>query len=257
MTTEKDGTASSTLVRLKPGGFTILAKVRPLEVPPEQEILDKNKGDWISKSITVSQILWFIAQLVGRAVERLSVTTLELFPAGIIVCTAATYFAWWKKPLDVQRPIVLEGEFSEELLREHGVQWMTEYQSLFDAGSDLDYGNDRNLSLVSGLIAMAFAACHLIGWGFYFPTRIEQILWRLSSVLCGVTPIVLGVIAWFRNEAELARFWYIVGRQIVVSLIGLYFIVRAYLLVEVFVSLRSVPIDVYRNVNWSAYLPHI
>jgi hypothetical protein len=34
-------------------------------------------------------------------------------------------------------------------------------------------------------------------------------------------------------------------------------LVRAYLLVEVFVGLRSVPADVYVSVNWSAYIPHI
>jgi hypothetical protein len=37
----------------------------------------------------------------------------------------------------------------------------------------------------------------------------------------------------------------------------LYVLVRTYLLVEVFVSLRSVPAGVYQTVNWSLYFPHL
>jgi hypothetical protein len=38
---------------------------------------------------------------------------------------------------------------------------------------------------------------------------------------------------------------------------GAYILVRAFLQDEVFVGLRSVPVDVYTAVNWSTYLLHI
>jgi hypothetical protein len=39
--------------------------------------------------------------------------------------------------------------------------------------------------------------------------------------------------------------------------IGAYVLIRAYLLVEAFVGLCSVPVNVYWTVNWAAYIPHV
>ena len=257
MTSEQDGTLIRTLIRLEPGMLSRLVKARSLEIPLEQEISDKSKGDWISKSITSIQIVWFIAQLIGRAVDKLPVTTLELFTAGIIVCTMATYVAWWKKPLDIQRPIALEREIPEESLRSLQLKWRTNYKSLTDENDiTIDIWSQRYTFLIPSLVVMAFGACHLIGWDFYFPTRAEQILWHTSSILCGVIPIAISTIFWFPGDLEDSS-WAEIADWILNTLFGVYFLVRGYLLVEVFVGLRSVPVDVYRDVNWSAYLPHI
>jgi hypothetical protein len=96
-------------IRLKPEDFL---KLQSPELPTKVELMDKSKGDWISKSITSLQVIWFISQLVGRAVRQLPVTTLELFTCAIIVCTAATYAVWWNKPLNVQCPIRSPSGFS-------------------------------------------------------------------------------------------------------------------------------------------------
>ena len=101
------------------------------------------------------------------------------------------------------------------------------------------------------VIVFAFAACHLIGWNFTFPTWGEQLLWRAASVLCVAIPIF---ISWFaRKEFELV--W--LEDKVILLGVGAYMLIRTYLLVEVFVGLRSMPADVYRTVNWAAYIPHI
>jgi len=41
------------------------------------------------------------------------------------------------------------------------------------------------------------------------------------------------------------------------TLFFLYALARAYLLVAMLTSLRSVPADVYETVNWSLYFPHL
>jgi hypothetical protein len=41
-----------------------------------------------------------------------------------------------------------------------------------------------------------------------------------------------------------------------IILLFLYFLARVYLLVAIFISLRSVPAGVYQTVNWSLYFPH-
>jgi hypothetical protein len=245
---------ASRCIRLRPRDFSRLVKLKLLELPSKVELMDKSKGDWISKSITSIQVIWFLSQLVGRAVQRLPVTTLELFTCAIVVCTVATYVAWWYKPLDVQRPMVLDSEVSATFFTEHRIQRLETYLSL-GAGHRGTSGM-RGLPKITCclLISLAFTACHLVGWNFTFPTWSEQLLWRAASVLCIVIPIfILVLLTWGVNGRELVS---LQNNMIVLSICA-YMLIRTYLLVEVFVGLRSVPADVYRTVNWAAYIPHI
>jgi hypothetical protein len=238
---------ASRCIRLDSQDFSRLVKLKLLELPSKVELMDKSKGDWISKSITSIQVIWFLSQLAERAARRLPVTTLELFTCAIVVCTAATYIAWWHKPLDIQRPMVLDSEVSTTFLTEHKIQHLETYRSLLD--SEGASGMDGLLSITCcPVISSAFAACHLIGWNFPFPTWSEQLLWRAASILCGALPIFIVV----ANLAAGGR-----GKKVIWLGMGVYALNRTYLLVEAFVGLRSVPADVYRTVNWAAYIPHI
>jgi hypothetical protein len=245
---------ASRCIRLDPRDFSRLVKLKLLDLPSKVELMDKSKGDWISKSITSIQVIWFVSQLVGRAVQRLPVTTLELFTCAIVVCTAATYIAWWYKPLDVQRPMVLDSEVSATFLTEHRIQRLRTYRSLVDSGraSDISWMGSL-VGIACFLLLFAFAACHLIGWNFTFPTWSEQLLWRAASVLCIAIPIFMLVLGWVAD----GRRPYSQQEKVVLLGICAYALIRTYLLVEAFVGLRSVPADVYRTVNWAAYIPHI
>lgn len=239
-------------IRLDARNFSRLAKLNSLDLPSKMELMDRGKGDWISKSITSIQIIWFVSQLVGRAVQRLPITTLELFTCAIVVCTVATYIAWWYKPLDVQRPVVLDSEVSATLLTEHKIDRLEAYRSFSGAERTPDDSVMEDLPSIAcaSSIVLAFAACHLIGWNFSFPTWSEQLLWRVASVLCAAIPIFIYSLARFTGGGEL------VGAGVFLST-GVYVLIRTYLFVEVFVSLRAVPADVYRTANWAAYIPHI
>lgn len=117
-------------------------------------------------------------------------------------------------------------------------------------------------------ITLAFSGCHLIAWNFSFASNVEQLLWRISSVACFVIPLVLlaiyYVMRWYRAlvftndsaailDVEVA---YELFRPLYIFIIGLYLLVRVYLIVEVFLSLRSVPLGVYKEVQWCRYIPH-
>jgi hypothetical protein len=54
---------------------------------------DRSKADWIIKCIALMQIIWFVARILCRAIQKLPVTTLELFTLGIVVCTIIAYAA--------------------------------------------------------------------------------------------------------------------------------------------------------------------
>lgn len=72
-----------------------------------EHIADKSKANWFTKVIASFQIIWFLSQTVGRAASGLTVTPLELFTIGYVVCALGMYYFWWHKPFDLQIPITV------------------------------------------------------------------------------------------------------------------------------------------------------
>jgi hypothetical protein len=86
----------------------------------KEAITDKNKGEALVRLITVVQILWFTLNTLGRAIQRLAITTLELTTLGFIMCALGTYCLWAHKPLDVRSHIYLKpGITMANILEEH------------------------------------------------------------------------------------------------------------------------------------------
>lgn len=78
-----------------------------LERPPDislEEIKDRSKSDVFTKGLALFQILWLVASLITRAVQKLATTQLEIVTAAFAVCTIVTYFACLPKPQDVETP---------------------------------------------------------------------------------------------------------------------------------------------------------
>ncbi|SRR6266545_2351495 len=70
----------------------------------EEDIQDKAKGDFLSKSIATLQVSWFVAQCVARFVQGLAVTELEVVTLALASLNALTYAFWWSKPLGLKIP---------------------------------------------------------------------------------------------------------------------------------------------------------
>ena len=108
-----------------------------------------------------------------------------------------------------------------------------------------------------------FGACHLIGWDFLYPSSVEQLLWRIASISYVVFPFLLMFLLFLTTVADDdVDFWppecsvkYLNNMSLFITFF-LYFLARVYLLVAIFISLRSVPSGVYQTVNWSLYFPH-
>jgi len=73
----------------------------------EEEIKDKSKGDGLTKTIAIFQLLWFSVQLIGRLVKGWAATELEVLTFATCIMTVIIYFFWWNKPLDVHCQTVL------------------------------------------------------------------------------------------------------------------------------------------------------
>ena len=102
-------------------GFTLYAQEKPLQVLDwrdlealvragridwpdikEEEIKDKSKDDYLSKSIVVLQSTWFIVQFFARAASKLTITELEVVTLAFASLIGVIYYLWWNKPLNVR-----------------------------------------------------------------------------------------------------------------------------------------------------------
>ena len=70
-----------------------------------REILDKSRGDFLSKSIAILQSIWFIVECITRGKEGLALTELELVTLALASLNGVMYFLWWDKPLGVKEPV--------------------------------------------------------------------------------------------------------------------------------------------------------
>lgn len=149
-----------------------------------------------------------------------------------------------------------------------------------DIGVDIDV-------IVLCLIILIYEALHFAGWNFSFPTRIEEILWRASCVTMVASTIVFltcGIYqdghrmgrwkAWYvklfpskthkhgqvdtaemrRRQAIFIPMWEVV---LMAPIVFIYTLACSYIVVEVFVSLRSLPLDAFQSMQWSNWVPHV
>lgn len=289
----------------------------------EEEVWDKSKADGFQKTLTCLQTAWFIIQIIGRAIQRLPVTTIELTTLSFVLCTLAMYFQWANKPLDVESPTIIHIPTRiEDILLDAGPaaskpyrqtpldfiddqspSWLTEVQPhlRFRRGPRERplprFTNDRFPVIAAGPDAiilfafnMGYCAMHFIGWNFSFPTDIERHLWRASSIailgsafvfwMCETYQDGIRIGRWERwhkklfpakaeekariaamNRAEKGEkkvpfvpLWEVI-LMIPCSLI--YTLGRTYIVVEIFLSQRSLPSGAFETVQWSEFIPHL
>jgi hypothetical protein len=68
----------------------------------KEEIEDRSKGDYLSKTIVLFQTTWFVGQCIARGACGLTVTELEVVTLAFASLTGVVYYLWWDKPLDVR-----------------------------------------------------------------------------------------------------------------------------------------------------------
>ncbi|KAI4721282.1 hypothetical protein E4T48_02399 [Aureobasidium sp. EXF-10727] len=141
-----------------------------------------------------------------------------------------------------------------------------------------DWPHDGLVRTTGGLImgtvlwvaSIAFSAVHIAAWNAGFPSEAEAWLWRFSSMFIGFSGALWAFLHVFAEmSAALWWTWYdvMLGEASLVltllvtalcSMCGvMYVLARAFLVVEAFVELRSLPTMAYAIPQWSASIPHI
>jgi hypothetical protein len=244
-------------------------------------INDKSKGDVLIKLIAVFQVFWFVLQVIGRSVDGLNVSQLELAVTAFAVCAILTYLLLLKKPKGVQIPLPLM-EFDDAIpisqfqdLHHRHLQGYL--RGLFAPGEGIvnrvqvmgtPIPNDAlqpsaaviYLHVGVALGGVIFGSVHIAAWDFEFPTYADQILWRVASISSTVVlPIMYLVLL-------LNEYYFVTSKrgQLSQKFIkiwdmfwgGLYLLARMVLLVEIFRTLFYLPPEAYLT-SWPASIPHV
>ena len=257
-------------------------------VPTEAEIKDKGKSDWLAKSLVLLQTSWFVMQCIARAIERLPVTHLEIITLAYAAMNFVIYIFWWNKPLNVNRPVRVfrnsEPRETQPRVREptSGASELTwkkigkrlESICYFIVGSqdgdvDLSHedrtprfwanstGTEQGIAdmIVLG-VGVCFGAIHCIAWHFSFPTHVELLVWRTSSIAITVVPVYAPLIFLSALVGDMDSNTFILYFGLLSGGL-LYMIARAVTLVLAFTSLRDLPPGAYETVHWTTFIPHV
>ncbi|KAI9881138.1 MAG: hypothetical protein M1830_008296 [Pleopsidium flavum] len=211
----------------------------------KRKIKDKNKVDQLLRLITISQIFWFVLNILGRAVQHLAITCLELTTAAFIVCSLGISICWFHKPADIMMAETIESNsrIADILLeaRDKARQpynrtpldfvsrkdwawslywsnWINILQNLhivfaptmrpvnrFENTLFLELSGSVNAAWL-GLTAI-YSSIFIVAWNNNFPTPTERLLWRASSVT------VMGTLISYWVITEFGLFWYPALRQ--------------------------------------------
>lgn len=272
----------------------------------ERNIWDRSKADLFAKYVAFVQTAWLLCTTIARGIQKLPITPIELFTVAFVVPTIATQFFWAQKPQNVEAPVILTVDWEiKELLKDAGSEAMMPYvdtpmdfieKPIWDGWkrrpSLLHFGglerrpltripNDYSPPPPTGkeatfiwVISVAHAGIHCAGWDFEFPTWIEMVLWRISSLtllvvmaIGGIVP-VLSTRPWFDFSFNLLWIWVREARRktwirewAFASLVNFaylaYIMARLVIFAELFSVFRSLPREAYQDVNWSAFWPHV
>ncbi len=239
----------------------------------EDEVDDRNKGDFLVKGLALGQVTWLVIQLVVRAAKSLPVSQLEILTLAYSACAIVTYLILWSKPQDVKTPITIKATRRptiEQLIalanRAPVVLGNGRVKYTIPNRAVHRYGNANpffRLGVGCGSGAILFGSLHCLAWDFTFPTSIERLLWRISAILTNGLPIlamITNLIFWKvvapamdrRHKVGLPG---VIAYYVRIAFSVPYIFARLYVLVEVFRALAFLPPPAFRA-TWSSNLPH-
>ncbi|KAF7973380.1 hypothetical protein HWV62_15477 [Athelia sp. TMB] len=256
-----------------------LVQSRTLVPPTVDELGDKSKGDTLSKTVAVTQTLWFIAQCIARRAQGIVITNLEIMTLAYTVITVAMYAAWWHKPLNVRCPVRVKGDLSRAK-KTHRFDWtdvidyvtgdQDSFTSLHERNRVPTFWSDSSslrgkiplhADIIALSVAVVFGAVHCAAWPYTFPSPTEKALWRASALAITAIPIPMAVAFVVFDPFDAAdgpNGLYDYIPLVCMALGGLLYIpARIILLALSFSTLRNLPLSAFQTVQWTTFVPHI
>ncbi|KAI0109925.1 hypothetical protein F4814DRAFT_382936 [Daldinia grandis] len=251
---------------------------------PRESIDDRSKADAVKKVLVLFQVLWMVIQCISRKAYGLPLTLLEVHTMVHVVCAFILYLCWFEKPLDVLNPDILDrSSYSDRMnhvlledvprgiyrirMIKRDLDFPTDTETV-DTVLDASILERRSQWLIytaAFLFPALYGGIHLTAWNSDFPSIPEHVLWKCSCFTSiGIFPaqkIIQKLLFAIGNTFYSNK---IINKGInlsyLMSLVGLliiFIVTRLYIIVEAFISLRSVPIGVYWTPSWLQMIPHI
>lgn len=237
----------------------------------EDEVSDRNKGDLLVKILALLQVSWMLIQILARARQHISSTPLEIMSLSFAACAFVTYTLLLNHPQDVTTSIYIDASRLSTVDDMRIIAnlsptyyWFVSNRLPSLPNNTIHRGKSGAFFHIGlGTGAAVFGGAHLVAWNFVFPTALERILWRTSSLITMLSPLVVLVVTWQGNVlTHLFR-----GRSVAISrdrwlraFVGLNMLIlvlaRLFIIVEAFRSLYYLPQDAY-FATWAANAPYI
>jgi hypothetical protein len=235
------------------------ADLLPLPNIRIHDLEERSKNDQFARVVTSLQVLYFVVRSFGRLGSNLPISTLEVSTLAFICCAAFIEYFWWNKPLDLRTATVTTlspdkyVQFISILPRlrfntpEQDLAEKIDLKLFFERILDRD---EMKRNVVHAVwIGCIFNGIHVCAWNFSFASESERFLWQITSVgACGAFALMWAV-TFIRPK--------VVGLVLAGLSAIFYSICRAYLMLEVFVGLRSVSEALYRSAAWQNALPGV
>lgn len=255
----------------------------------KEEISDKSDSDAFAKAIAVGQLLWLICQMITRRAKHLLTSQLEIVTLAFGTLAIVIYGAYWDKPQNIENPTTIYLEtFSDDPERDRRIRaalqppkstsffrrvlWHSEifrenrshYTRVPNDNFAFNLLPDCLMCLV--FVTVFFGGLHCVAWDFRFPTHVELVMWRTTSVMTTVMPaLIFGsqyAVTWSKkgtfkpgySNNDLAV--HPVHSMIITFGYGAYVLGRLTLIALAVASLRRMPADVYVS-TWAKYLPSV
>ncbi|KAF6224633.1 hypothetical protein HO173_012976 [Letharia columbiana] len=241
-----------------------------LEEVEESHINDHAMSSPLTKFIACSQALWMVTQVIARVCRHQAVTLLEVSTLAYAACALIAYVAWWEKPQNATLPIIIPC-FDEDFPKGRTEDPMycsdVEFSGYLWAGQNWVIhvsGRDEAKLIDGGLVPLCpaiFGAIHVASWNIRLLSNVEQWLWRASALYCctaGLLNLSVGIDSLHLRRLVLDSRSYggMVSPWTRLVIVSLYVLVRLFMIVEAFASLRELPPSAYESVHWSSFIPH-
>ncbi|OQD91633.1 hypothetical protein PENSOL_c051G08202 [Penicillium solitum] len=234
-----------------------------------QDSLDgHNNGDLVVKILALLQISWMFIQLGVRLGRNLPASKLEIFTLSFAICSSITYIMLIDKPQDVRTSCTIKAvrhPSAEDLIcmANAGSVGNVFKSNVWIPNDAMHRDAVRKVPgyMISLVYFFAFGATHCIAWNFEFPTAVERLLWRLSSVVTAVALPIAYLISdpfWlkvFKLETQ-PRILELVEGSLLILTVVVFILARLFITVEVFRSLAFLPPGAFIG-TWTANIPHV
>ncbi len=119
-------------------------------------------------------------------------------------------------------------------------------------------GDTNNIDVFTAIVATLFGCVHLVP-SFFIPyaSPTEMWLWRISAAFITIQPLISVIWASDVMDTCLPNWFSDIIGFLLAILLPLYVVARLALIFLSFLSLRNLPENAYRTINWISSIPHL